>query len=64
MFSLKTLPVDTQWQFSEERVCNEVLLFSARKVVAVESKKAKPNVVFGPQIYQKPYPQAHWECQN
>lgn len=54
----------THRQFLVGPVCNEVLLFSAVKVVAVESKKAKPNGVFVPNTYQMPYPQAHWEYQS
>jgi hypothetical protein len=58
------LPVDTRWQFSVEQVCYEVLQSSAKKVIAVESTKAKPSGVFGPSIYQMLSPQIHWEYQS
>lgn len=52
-------PEGTRLQSSEERVYSEELLSSAGRVRAVESKRAKPNVVYVHSIYQMPFQQAH-----
>lgn len=56
---MQTSPEDTMLQSSEEQVYSEELLFSAGRVRAVESKKAKPNVVLVHSTYQMTFQQAH-----
>ena len=46
-------------QSSKAQVYSEELRSSEERVRAVESKRAKPNVVFVHSTYQMPFQQAH-----
>jgi len=55
----KHSPEDTTLQSSKAQVYSEELRSSEERVRAVESKRAKPNVVFVHSTYQMPFQQAH-----